>query len=118
MINKRQDRIQSFAYVISVFVCICLFGFFMPVSVGFSSENPDGQVEIENRINPNNASVESLIRLPGIGPVRAAAIVQYRQKFMSENPGESAFESPDDLQKIKGIGPKTAETIAEWLKFE
>jgi outer membrane protein assembly factor BamB len=29
-----------------------------------------------------------------------------------------AFQNCDDLQKVKGIGPKTVENIREWLKFE
>jgi competence protein ComEA len=118
MTDLRQDRIQSFAYVISVFFCICLFGFFIFNPVGFHAEAYSSKPGMENRINPNEASMESLIRLPGVGPVRAAAIVQYRQKFLSENPDETAFENLTDLQKINGIGPKTAETISQWLKFE
>ena len=76
------------------------------------------QSETEIRINPNDAPASSLIRLPGIGTGRARAIVAYRESFGQQEAGRLAFENVDDLQKIKGIGPKTAKNIAEWLKFE
>ena len=68
-----------------------------------------------NRINVNTAPAESLVRLPGIGPSRAAAIIQYRKQAGEK--GSKAFESPGDLQKIKGIGPKTAEKITPYICF-
>ncbi len=71
-------------------------------------------LSLESKINPNNASVASLIRLPGIGPVRAAAIVEYRAAMTGST---KAFSSCADLQKVKGIGPKTAESIGRWLCF-
>jgi DNA uptake protein ComE-like DNA-binding protein len=57
-----------------------------------------------------------LRRLPGIGDGRAKKIAAYRENFSREN-GE-AFRNCDDLQKVKGIGPKTTADICEWLKFE
>jgi competence ComEA-like helix-hairpin-helix protein len=65
------------------------------------------------RINPNTASVASLVRLPGIGKARAMDIIDYRD----HQPNEPVFQSPQDLEKIRGIGPKTAEKLAPWLMF-
>jgi competence protein ComEA len=67
------------------------------------------------RINPNTASIASLVRLPGIGRARAMDIVYYRQHQQQDGP---AFGSPQDMENIKGIGPKTAEKLAPWLVFE
>ena len=110
-----QKRIQSFAFVISVCVAIC-------VSLGFVSEFAgDGQaceIELESRINPNDASIASLVRLPGIGVGRAGAIVAYRENFNGEDGESPAFRDCNDLQKVRGIGPKTVQNISEWLKFE
>lgn len=69
---------------------------------------------LEQKINPNDASVASLIRLPGIGRVRASAIVEYRSAMTGS---EKAFGSSGDLEKIKGIGPKTAKSMERWLCF-
>ncbi len=108
-----QKRIQSFAFVISVCLAICC-------SFGFASKFERGQstIELESRINPNNAPVESLVRLPGLGPGRAGAIVAYRRIFDEKTDGSLAFQNCNDLQKVKGIGPKTVQNIGELLKFD
>lgn len=110
-----QNRIQSFAFVISVFVCTLLCTCFAVSS--FEAVRQSSVIELDERINPNEAPVSSLVRLPGIGISRAEAIVAYRESVGKE--GQSnAFENSDDLQKVKGIGPKTVQNISEWLKFE
>jgi competence protein ComEA len=65
------------------------------------------------RINPNTASVGSLQRLPGIGPRRAEAIVAHRAAR-----GADAFEAPEDLADIRGIGPVTVRNAAPHLIFQ
>jgi competence protein ComEA len=48
-----------------------------------------------------NTAVEAdLVRLPGIGPVMAKRIVEYRQ-------AHGPFKRLDELRKVKGIGAKT-----------
>ena len=110
-----QKRIQSFAFVISVCVAVC-------VSLGFVSEfvgaGQTCEIELESRINPNDASIASLVRLPGVGVGRAGAIVAYRENFGGKDGESPAFRNCNDLQKVKGIGPKTVQNISEWLKFE
>ena len=69
---------------------------------------------LSNRINPNTASWSSLARLPGIGPVRANAIVAYRE---GHGGGSTAFGCSDDLEKVKGIGPRTVEQMVQYLTF-
>ena len=114
--DTRQSRIQSFALVISVSVCACVsIAFIMSTS---SRSQQSCEIKLEGRINPNNARAVSLVRLPGIGVSRAAAIVAYRQDFTKQNTNRPAFETADDLQKVRGIGPKTAQNISRWLKFE
>ena len=78
---------------------------------------PTKIVELDGWINPNTATVASLIRLPGIGISRANAIVVYRDKIVMDN-GMVAFANSGDLQNIKGIGPKTVENTNEYLKFK
>lgn len=65
------------------------------------------------RLNPNTAPAEALALLPGIGPVRARAIVEFRQQHAG-----GPFRSGDDLQQVRGIGPKTAGRIAPLLCFD
>ena len=52
-----------------------------------------------NKIRLNSASAEQLQQLSGIGEKKAEAILQYRQQH-------GKFKSIDELQNIKGIGPK------------
>ncbi|MHC4111223.1 MAG: ComEA family DNA-binding protein [Planctomycetota bacterium] len=111
----RQNRIQSFAFVISVCVCT-LFSIVFAVSSLAAVEEASG-IELDERINPNDAPIASLVRLPGIGISRAEAIVTFREDFSKEGQSKT-FQNSDDLQKVKGIGPKTAQKISEWLKYE
>ena len=111
-----RKRIQSFAFVIAVGAGVCF-------SVGFVISSVWGLrqscgIELNEKVNPNDASMGSLMRLPGIGIGRAVAIVAYREGLRGKNNNSEVFRDCDDLQKVKGIGPKTAEKISEWLKFE
>jgi DNA uptake protein ComE-like DNA-binding protein len=36
----------------------------------------------------------------------------------AKNSNRRTFRNCDDLQKVKGIGPKTVQNISHWLKFE
>ena len=56
------------------------------------------------RININTAADYELEMLPGIGPATARAIIEYRNEH-------GFFESLEDLQKVRHIGPKTIEGI-------
>lgn len=107
-----QSRIQSFAFVISVWVCALLSLSFAASS--FVAVGQPSVIELDEKINPNEAQIASLVRLPGIGVSRADAIVVYRNNFINK----AAFRNSDDLQKVKGIGPITVQNISQWLKFE
>jgi competence protein ComEA len=58
----------------------------------------------EERININRASRLQLEKLPGIGPVKARSIVEYREL-------NGDFNDLPDLILVKGIGEKTFERI-------
>mgnify|MGYP002619522586 FL=1 len=57
-------------------------------------------------MNINTASITELTTLPGIGEVKARAIVDYR-----ENHGP--FKSVEELMMVSGIGEKTYEKLRE-----
>jgi competence protein ComEA len=55
-------------------------------------------------IDINTATQAELDKLPGIGPVKAKAIVEDRAK-------NGPFKSIDDLKRVKGIGGKTFDEL-------
>ena len=59
----------------------------------------------------NAVGEDALAALPGIGPSKAAAIVSDRQ-------AKGPFSSVADLQRVRGIGPKTAQALAPFLTVE
>ena len=60
------------------------------------------------KIDVNAADAEALDALPGIGPVYAARIVEYRE-------AHGPFEKAEDLAAVKGIGPKTVEKLRPYV---
>ena len=56
-------------------------------------------------ININVANLDQLIGLPGIGPSKAAAIIQFRQDHGN-------FESCSGLVQVRGIGPATVQNVS------
>jgi competence protein ComEA len=115
MTEARQKRIQSFAFVISIVVAVCFSWCFV---ANLAGPEQSYEIRLDEKINPNNASIASLVRLSGIGISRAAAIVAYRENISNQEPNSPVFKSCADLQRVKGIGPKTADNISQWLKFE
>ena len=57
------------------------------------------------KVDLNTADATTLETLPGVGPVTAEAIISHR----SQQP----FASVEDLLLVKGIGPKTFESLKD-----
>lgn len=57
-------------------------------------------------VDVNTADAADLVRLPGVGPVRASEIVRRREL-------RGRYSTLDDLLEIKGIGPVTLEKLRD-----
>jgi competence protein ComEA len=62
----------------------------------------------ELKININKADETELQNLPGIGPAKAAAIIEYRNT-------NGPFKAVEDLKNISGIGDKTFDKLKDLL---
>jgi competence ComEA-like helix-hairpin-helix protein len=63
-----------------------------------------------DQINPNVATRDELIKLPGIGAEMANRIIEARE--------QAAFEKPEDLLRVPGIKPKTLDKFRSYLGFK
>jgi competence protein ComEA len=62
------------------------------------------------KLDLNRASAAELAELPGVGPVLANRIVSYRNEH-------GPFKTLDELDKVKGIGPKLLEKLRPLLEI-
>ena len=63
----------------------------------------------QGKIDLNSASATDMEALPGIGEVRAGAIVTYRE-------ANGPFASVDAVTDVSGIGPATLEAIRDLVE--
>ncbi len=76
------------------------------VSASASKKSSSPSVASANQvININTASQTDLTTLPGVGPSKAAAIIEYRQ-------ANGAFSACAELQRVRGIGDATVKNIS------
>ncbi len=73
-----------------------------------SSEGREQEVLLEKSVDLNAATAEELDKLPGVGPVLAERIVQYRD----ENGG---FVDIEELKSVDGIGEKIFEKMEPFV---
>lgn len=62
-------------------------------------------------MNINTASAKDLESLPGIGPVYAGRIVEYRNS-------NGGFKTIEEVKKVKGIGEKTFEKFKDKITVD
>jgi competence protein ComEA len=109
---RRGDQLFVGALLTAAFVLtICHWAYLsgwglQPVEIErLPSHRFDFQLEI------NSATWVEWLQLKGIGDTLAHRIVEDREQ-------NGPFESVDDLQRVKGIGPKTIERMRPWLRRE
>ena len=67
---------------------------------GEGSSNQASVSSNDGLININKASETDLLQLPGVGPSKATAIIEYREQ-------NGGFSAKEDMKNISGIGEKT-----------
>jgi competence protein ComEA len=70
---------------------------------------PSTAPAVGGRINLNTATQAELESLPGIGPVIAKRIVEYRE-------ANGPYQSIEDLLKVEGVGPALVDKIRDLVE--
>ena len=80
---------------------------------GYSQDDTGGGVPAEKeitggKVNINTADSVTLQTIPGIGPSKAARIIEYRES-------QGRFKKIDDIKNVTGIGDMTFENIKDYI---
>ena len=89
------------------FLRLCILSGLIWLTSATVSAHPTPTADQKRVVDLNSATVNELQALPGIGPSKAIAIVQYRTK--------RRFRRAEELIKIKGIGRKTFRKLRHLL---
>ncbi len=74
------------------------------VRAGLADRNDGPTVDPASPVDVNRCRAAELVALPGIGAVKADAIIDWRRTH-------GPFRAVDDLDSVPGIGPATVERI-------
>jgi competence ComEA-like helix-hairpin-helix protein len=81
---------------------------FMLLAAVAGAQAADERPGLSGIVNLNTASIEQLQLLPGVGEVRASAIVDARKKG-------GGFKSVDDLMEVRGVGPTLLDQLRPFV---
>ena len=82
--------------------CIFILSLFVAASTASATDTA--------KVNINTATMEQLQELPGVGPVTAQRIMDFREK--------SPFAAIEELMEVKGIGEKTFAKLKPLVSIE
>lgn len=118
MLNLTRQERQVLLFVAGVVLAGIIISCLRKINPGSKVILPQGRggsrtapTITDKKINPNKASLEELIRLPEIGPALAQNILEYRN-------ARGQFNSLEDLEKVKGLGPKKLERLKDYLDLD
>lgn len=115
------ERIEKFLIAFLILTLILGFGVIslrrlrpsVPIKIiSFNKEEYAQNTErLKEKININEADVNELMRLKGIGKTLAERIIDYRSN-------NGIFASPEEIKKVKGVGPALFEKIKDEISAE
>ncbi len=97
------------AAIIAFIAAVLIAPGLLPIGPATSSALPNATIKID----PNRASREELMLLPGVGPVLADSIIDERNAR-----GAAGFGSTEELDRVRRIGPKTIEKLRPYLNAD
>ncbi len=108
LLRSISDNLTSFEKRIILYLALSLI---VGVTLEYYGKFGNGKQKAETsirKININNADMEDLISIPGIGAKTAKAIIEYRHKH-------GPFRSIDEIKNVKGIGTKKFNRIKNYI---
>lgn len=91
---------------IGCILALCLSLFLSPALADIQDEKAPST----DKINLNDATVDQLQTLPGVGPALAKRILEHREKF-------GGFKRIEEILNIKGMGEKKFQKIKDRLEI-
>jgi len=113
-LTKQEKQVIIFllaAGLLGIGILCCKSLIYKPKIKIVSVQEIDKEAAASKIININTAAKDGLIRLRGVGPALAEAIIEYRA-------ARGNFIDKEELKKVKGIGPAKFEKIKEYIKTE
>ncbi|MFK7161126.1 helix-hairpin-helix domain-containing protein [Marinospirillum sp. MEB164] len=101
---------------VSSSLCARLFWLLFLCSLSLAHAAPPTEQETQNvieasqRLNINQADLQQLTALPGIGPSRAAAIIELREQ-------RGGLTDANQLLEVRGIGPVILQSLEPLISF-
>ena len=80
-----------------------------PIAPNDQERNSIHQMAMGRRVSLTSSTIQQLETVPHIGPVRAAEIVRDRRE-------KGNFLSIGDLKRVRGIGPRTVQKVAQYVR--
>lgn len=74
------------------------------------NQSSDNNGNVSKRVNINNATLEELKTIKGVGDAKAKSIIEYREQ-------NGRFKTIDDIKNVTGIGDKMFESIKEQIEI-
>ena len=79
-----------------LFAALCALSLQTLPAAAQPQEDPAAAAATETRIDLNTATEDELISLPGIGPAKAQAIMEYRSR--------RPFRRVEQIMRVRGVG--------------
>ncbi|MFH1776385.1 MAG: helix-hairpin-helix domain-containing protein [Candidatus Omnitrophota bacterium] len=115
-------RFEKISLAVVLIICLCLVGVLKYQHIAARAQIDTKEFvrieEIKKEINTqellvniNTASAQRLELLPGIGPVIAKRIIEYRTK-------NGRFKNKTELTRVKGIGTKKFKAVEGYIMVQ
>ncbi len=74
-----------------------------------ANQSSNNNKNVNKKVNINNATLEELKTIKGVGDAKAKSIIEYREQ-------NGGFKTIEDIKNVTGIGDKMFETIKEQIE--